>query len=155
MADPNRGERRYFAGKRLTHCACGSVANACANWIGPTWQNPWTGKNLRHRTATWNRVTRHCRFPDGREDESSGPPKERRLRRVLNEAAVVGPAAEADIGDEQGGNIEVPEIQYGSSYRRKRGDRCEHLIGKTYAPKRKTLYKKTASRKKSTLNRYK
>ena len=65
-------DEEYFRSREHDHCACGSLANACANWRGPAWQNPWTGKRLRERTATWKRVTRHGRYPEGREDESSG-----------------------------------------------------------------------------------
>lgn len=123
MTDREGGE--YFRGRDYTHCACGSLSNACSNWVGPAWQNPWTGKGLREGSSTWKRITRHCRHLDGREDESSGPPSPRRPRRVLVEAAVVGPASEADeLGEDglrpqgdlrpQGASIDVPSIKYSS-----------------------------------------
>lgn len=91
------------------HCACGTLVDACRSFEGPDWTNPWTGRRLSPNTQTWRRVTRHCRFPEGREDEAADLPgpddddeddrrhkwQHRTGRKVRFVQVIRGPAAES------------------------------------------------------------
>lgn len=92
-------EEGYFHGRHHDHCACRSLAGACANWHGPDWMNPWTGRRLNPNTTTWRRITRHCRHLEGRDNEGYDARPDKPRRKLVS-VELTGRATEADAEQE-------------------------------------------------------